>query len=184
MKARFFLLGLALLGLASCGSKAPAAYGADDIEINIPCSGIEYSSSEDYFRSNAMGISNSLEIANQKAMASARQRLAASIETTVKSITDNYTSSYENDQQEEARGRFQSISREVVSQKLTGVRVICQKVTQSPDGRYKSYVAIELAGDEIANEMKNRISADEKLRTDYEYEKFKAVFDEEMSKLE
>ena len=30
--------------------------------------------------------------------------------------------------------------------------------------------------------MQNRIQDDEKLRTDFEYEKFKKVFDEEMEK--
>ena len=72
----------------------------------------------------------------------------------------------------------------VVNEKLTGTRVICEKMMKTPDGKYKAYVAIELAGEEIAKAMDSRIKSDEKLRIDYEYEKFKKVFDEEMSNLE
>ena len=37
---------------------------------------------------------------------------------------------------------------------------------------------------EIAKAMDSRIKSDEKLRIDYEYEKFKKVFDEAMANLE
>ena len=49
-------------------------------------------------------------------------------------------------------------------------------------GKYKVYVSLELAGEEIMNAMANRIKNDDKLRIDFEYEKFKKVFEEEMSK--
>ena len=53
---------------------------------------------------------------------------------------------------------------------------------KTPDGKYKVYVSLELAGEEIMNAMANRIKNDDKLRIDFEYEKFKKVFEEEMSK--
>lgn len=176
----FAVLSVAIM--CSCSSsksatKSPAA----DVEVIVPCSGVEFMTSPEYFRASAMAISNSQEIAGQKAMSAARAKLAASIQTTVKTVTDNYTSSYEINQQEEARGRFQALTREVVDQKLTGIKTICQKVMQSPDGKFKCYVAIELAGESIAQEMNSRVSGDEKLRTDFEYEKFKQAFDQEMA---
>ena len=51
---------------------------------------------------------------------------------------------------------------------------------KSPEGQYKAYVAIELGGIDVVKAMNNKISNDEKLRVDFEYEKFKKVFDEEM----
>ena len=65
---------------------------------------------------------------------------------------------------------------------LSGTRVICEKTMKTPDGKYKVYVSLELAGEEIMNAMANRIKNDDKLRIDFEYEKFKKVFEEEMSK--
>ena len=67
-----------------------------------------------------------------------------------------------------------------MNQKLNGVRIICEEYTKTTDGNYKCYVAIELAGDEIANGVIKRISDDEKLKLDFQYEKFKETFEKEM----
>ncbi len=182
MKAKFLLICAAALVAVSCGSSKNAiAMANQDIDVDVPCTGAAYSTSAEYFRANSMGMSKNLQMASQKAMTAARAELAAAIETTVKTVTDSYYSSYETDQTEELRGRFQTLTREVVNQKLNGIRVICEKTKQSPDGTYKSYVAIELAGVEIGKNIADKINADEKLRTDFEYQKFLEVFDTEMS---
>lgn len=182
MKRRFYVVAvLAGVFMYACGGqKALVQKSQEDVEVNVPCSGIEYMTDAEHFRANAMGISNSQEIASQKAMTAARAKLASAIQTTVKTVTDNYVSSYESNQQEEAKGRFQSLTREVVSQTLNGVKVICQKMMKSPEGQYKAYVAIELGGMDVVKALNNKISNDDKLRIDYEYEKFKKVFEEEM----
>lgn len=190
MRSKLFLASLvAFVGISTTSCKtqqqvqATPVQQSQDVEVFVPCQGQEYSTSAEYFRANAMGLSNSMEIASQKAMTAARSKLAAAIETTVKTVTDQYISSYEENQKEEARGRMQSLTREVVNQKLNGIRVICSKTMQSQDGQYKCYVAIELAGNEITNAMNNKISNDSKLRTDYEYQKFQEIFEQEMNNL-
>lgn len=182
MKKMYFVLGLCVT-LMACGGQKQLIQNQknqEDVEVIVPCSGAEYLPDAEHFRANAMGVSNSQEIASQKAMTAARSKLAAAIQTTVKTVTDNYVSSYESNQQEEAKGRFQALTREVVSQTLNGVKVICQKMMKSPEGQYKAYVAIELGGMDVVKALNNKISNDDKLRVDYEYEKFKQVFDEEM----
>ena len=69
-----------------------------------------------------------------------------------------------------------------MEQELSGTRVICEKTMKTPDGKYKVYVSLELAGEEPPNAMVNRPPNDDKLRIDFEYEKFKKIFEEEMSK--
>ncbi len=172
----------ALFVCASCGSsKQSVSQASQDVEIITYCEGPEYMTDDEYFRASGMGMSTSQQLANQKAMSAARAALASSLAVKVKAVTDNYLSSYEVSGDEEARGRYQSRALEVVNQTLNGVRVLCQKTTMSPDGKYKSYVAIELAGNDVAAAVGKSISNDEKLRTDFEYEKFKEVFDKEMS---
>ncbi|MFI3287981.1 MAG: hypothetical protein R3Y61_05845 [Rikenellaceae bacterium] len=185
MKLDKILIALALFGAVSCSSSKEATVATADqsIDIEVPCGGLEFTTSAEYFRANASGISNSLEISKQKAMTAARQQLALSMEATVKTVTDSYVSSYEENANEEARSRYQGLTREAAKQTLTGIRTICQKVKQAPDGKYTTYVAIELAGTELLNQIQNQISDDSKLRTDFEYEKFKAVFEEEMANL-
>lgn len=176
-----FILCLSAILLA-CGGKKELSQNKD-IEVIEPCSGPEYVSDSKHFRASAMGISNSQEIAKQKAMTSARSKLASSIQTKVKTVTDNYLSSYELNQAEEAKGRFQSITREISNQTLNEIKTICQKLMQGQDGKYKSYVTIEIGSDDIIKELNNKISNDDKLRIDYEYEKFKKVFEEEMKNI-
>lgn len=179
---RINLLGTALLTIVvmtSCGSSKPVTQTVQqpavqqDVEINVPCSGPEFQTNKEYFRASSMGLSTDMSIAKKKAMTEARAEIATAINAKVKSVTDSYVSSYQQGENDESKSRYQS---------LTRTRVICEKNMKTPDGKYKVYVSLELAGEEIMNAMANRIKNDDKLRIDFEYEKFKKVFEEEMSK--
>ena len=73
-------------------------------------------------------------MAKKKALAEARAELATAMNATVKRVTDNYGSSYQVGEQEEAKGRFEDMARIVVNEKLTGTRVICEKMMDSATG--------------------------------------------------
>lgn len=181
MKKIYYVLIMSLFLTVGCGGqKQLVQKPQEDVEINVPCSGPEFMPSKDFFRASAMGLASDMTMAKKKALAEARAELATAMNATVKRVTDNYASSYQVGEQDESKSRFQDLARTVVSEKLTGTRVICEKTMKTPDGKYKVYVAVELAGEEIMNGMNNRIKNDDKLRVDYEYEKFKKVFDDEM----
>ena len=76
------------------------------------------------------------------------------------------------------------MARLVVNQELQGSVIICDKMMKTPGGQFRSYVVVELGGAELANKIANAVKDNDKLRIDYEYEKFKKVFEEEMSKME
>lgn len=164
--------------MQSCKSSKNTVKGEE--EIQVYCSGPEYQSNDKYFRANNIGESTNQSMAKKKAMSNARLDLASSIETRVKAVIDNYFSSYNTGEAMEDRERYEGLAREVINQELQGIRTICEKFTKTQQGTYKAYVAIELAGDEILNGMKNRISDDEKLRIDFQYDKFKKEFEKEM----
>lgn len=166
--------------MQSCKSSKKAAAPEGETAITMYCSGPEYFSDGEYFRANNSGESTSQSMAKKKAMSNARLDLAAAIETQVKAVIDNYFSSYTSGQDIEDKERYEGLSREVINQELSGIRTICEQFTKTQSGNYKCYVAIELAGDEILNGMKNRISDDEKLKIDFQYEKFKEEFEKEM----
>jgi hypothetical protein len=67
---------------------------------------------------------------------------------------------------------------------LQGTRTICEKQTKTVEGKYKTYIAIELSADDLLNKYNERLSNDERLKADYNYEKFKDTFNAEMDKLE
>jgi hypothetical protein len=166
--------------MQSCKSKKEIQAPDDEVLIQTYCSGPEYFTDKDFFRANSLGESTDQVMSKKKAMSNCKQELAGSIETTVKAVIDNYFSSHEANNTEDIREKYEGLSREVIKQELSGIKTICEKQTKTKQGTYKTYLAIELAGDEIANAMKDRLSKDTKLEIDFQYEKFKEELEKEM----
>jgi hypothetical protein len=185
----FALSALMLSGaMTACKSKKKAAeqpkLPAGEVEVIIPCSGPEFFTNDKVFRANNLGESLDQATAKKKAMSNARADLAQAINTTVKGVVDNYVNSREMNNREEVGERYESLMREVVDQKLTGVKTICEKqMRDTATGNYKTYVAIELSAQDLLSAYNERLSSDERLRIDYDYEKFKQTFEQEMQKL-
>lgn len=190
MKSSIFILFIfSLVLFASCRSgqqttsASQPALPAGEVEIEVACSGPEYFTNGEVFRANSVGESIDLSVSKRKAMTNARSQLAASIQTTVKTVTDNYLKSTENNNNEQIEERFESLNREVVSQELGGIRKICERYFRTSDGKYKTYVAIELSAQELVSAYHQRLQQMESLQIDYDYEKFREIFEAEMLKL-
>ncbi|MBK9149361.1 MAG: LPP20 family lipoprotein [Flavobacteriales bacterium] len=185
-----FSLSAAVLAgsLASCKSKKKQAEAKPDptgeTEVVIPCSGPEFFTDNKVFRANNLGESMDQATSKKKAMSNARADLAAAINTRVKAVIDNYVNSREMQNREEVGERYEALAREVVDQQLTGVKTICEKMMRvNATGNYKTYVAIELSAQELLAAYNERLSNDERLRIDYDYEKFKETFEKEMENM-
>ena len=184
---RVVLLLLAVAGLlgVSCSKKVAAPQG--ETEVIVPCSGPEYRTNNKYIRASAVGLSGDMNMAKKKALTEVSAQLASSMNQLVERVAINYGNSYQVGENEEAKSKFEDMAKIVVKEKLSGLRIICEKTMRTSDGKYKVYIAAELAGDELMEGINSRVSKsisnDTKLRIDYDYEKFKKVFEEEMSKL-
>jgi len=172
------LLAAALIG--GCKSKK---IPSGEKEVVVPCSGSDYFTTNKFFRANSIGESQDQVTSKKKALTNARNELAQAINTTVKTVTDNYVNSREMNNKEEVEERFESLNREIVDQTLSGIRTICEKQMKTDQTTYKTYVAIELSADELVSKYKERLSTDERLKIDYDYEKFKETFEKEMEKM-
>lgn len=191
MKKSFFKLatGLMMVGatvmmVSSCSSSKKAASPKEmgEVEITTFCSGDKYMSDSKALRFTAIGESMDQMTAKKKAMSEARAGLAAAINTLVKGVTDNYVKSGNYNNKEELMKNYEGLNREVVNQSLSGTIVICEKMTRTSAGNYKSYICMELGGSEILQSINNRASSSEMLKVDYNYDKYKKTFEEEMSK--
>lgn len=180
------LAGAVVLGstFTSCKSSKEVTDVKNETLVEIFCSGPEYRSDKNTFRANATGESTDMEIARKKASSNSKAALAAQIQTTIKGVTDNYVNSREFNNVEEVEERFEVLNREVVNQQLNSVRTICEKITKTKTGTYKCYMAIEMGVDAMEEALNNRLSKDQRLKVDYDYEKYKETFDKEMEKLE
>ncbi|MGE0089500.1 MAG: hypothetical protein AB7S50_08520 [Bacteroidales bacterium] len=156
----------------------------DEVIVEVFCSGPEYRTDKNTFRANATGESTDMEIARKKASSNTKAALAAQIETTIKGVTDNYVNSREFNNVEEVEERFEALNREVVNQQLNNVKTICEKITKTKEGTYKCYMAIEMGVDALEEALNNKLSKDQRLKVDYDYEKYKETFNKEMEKLE
>ena len=182
-KAALLILAMGLV-MAACKKKEEVQAPAGEVLINEYCAGPEYFSNDEFFRSNGLGESMDQATAKKKAFSNARADLASAINTTIQGTIDNYVNSREFNNREEVEERFEGLKREVLDQELTGTKTICQKAVKVTDsGNYKYYVAIELSGQDLIGAMNERLSQDERLRIDYDYEQFKETFEREMEKL-
>ncbi|NBP68078.1 MAG: hypothetical protein EBR30_16275 [Cytophagia bacterium] len=183
-KLTYSLLVLAAAVFAvGCKGKKEAAQPKGEVEVVVPCSGSDYFTTAKVFRANSIGESSDQVASKKKALSNARAELAASISTTVKAVTDNYLNSREMNNREEVEERYEQLNREVVEQQLTGVRTICEKLMRTEQGTYKTYMALELSAADLVSAYNEKLSKDERLKIDYDYEKFKETFDKEMEKM-
>jgi hypothetical protein len=181
----FLLVGIVSMGMFSCKSKEKVLTSQDlgETEIIIPCSGPEFSSNAKVLRYSALGESRDQMVAKKKAMSEARAGLAASLSTLVKGVTDNYVKSGNYNNAEELMTRYEGLIREVVDQNINGSTVICEKATVTKSRTYKYYVCLELGSNDLFESINQKASNNEMLKVDYNYERFKKTFEEEMSKL-
>ena len=168
--------------MIGCKSKEKAP-PKGETEVVVPCSGPDFFTTTKFFRSNSIGESQDQVTSKKKALANARAELASSISTTVKAVTDNYVNSREMNNKEQVEERFEQLNREIVDQQLTGIKTICEKLMKTDNGTYKTYIAIELSADDLVASYNEKLSKDDRLKIDYDYEKFKETFDKEMEKM-
>ena len=129
----FVLLALGAVFIVGCKSKEKAP-PKGETEVVVPCSGPDYFTTAKFFRANSIGESQDQVTSKKKALTNARNELAQAIQTTVKTVTDNYVNSREMNNREEVEERFESLNREVVDQTLSGIRTLCEKLMKTDAG--------------------------------------------------
>ena len=180
LNSKLFLILLLAAGFAvltGCNKKAHSAL--KETKVDRLC---DVQSDKNHLRVASFGESVNRGQAEKKALNNARTQMAAQLNTTVKSMVDNYTQSTGIKLDEEYNELFKSLQRDVINANFSYVTV-CNQLTQRSDGKYVSYIGMELGSDEIWKNISERLPADDKLRIEYDYERFKKEFAEEMEKL-
>lgn len=177
MKKFNLMLLVAMLALAvsSCGSVK-----------KLPCPDCKATTEVfRYLGQHVAGSDRQIQQARSMAATNAREELATMVSATVKRVVDKYTNEYIEGDNSEFKERIEGLSRTVVNQLLVGTPVTCEgQVPGSKQGETICYACVELTGKSVLDALDKKIKDDSKLRTDYEYEKFKSVFNEEMSKMQ
>ena len=180
------LFALSTLLVVGCKSKeevgvSPKQQG--EVLLEQYCSGKDFFSDKKTFRASAIGESLDQMTSKKKARSNAQSELAKTINSTMQIVGDNYVSSTEFNNKEEVTESFNEMARTIVNEELRGAIKICEKFTKTSEGKYKCYMAIELSADKLVAKYHERLSKDEKVKAQYNYEQFKKTFEEAMEQI-
>ena len=187
------LLSFAFFLISACHSskeivKAPLEQSKESYEEQIVikqyCSGPEFNSSDGFIKANSVGESSDIVISKKVARSNTLEELGSKIKVTVKSVIDNYYKRTQKDIDENTEKRYEDLIRTVVNQEISGYKTICEKVTKTKNNKYRTYLAFEIAEDNILEPFYKNISRNDELKIDYDYEKFKKEAKEELRKME
>ena len=178
------IIGLTLFLQPGCKGKEDVSKAQGGFkEIDIPCSGPKYRSDKNFFRADNSAISQDMSLSREKALTMAKQRLASLVESQIKSVTDRYVNEREFGENSEFEQKFENLTREVVNLKMNDIKIICEKPGSLGNGKYQTFVAVELDKESLLNGLNGNITKDQKLQVDYDKMKYEQIFNEEMEKM-
>jgi hypothetical protein len=180
----FLIPALAVLTLVGCkAKKKTVAQTTGAVEITLPFSSKEYRSDENFYRAKNVGKSPDLATSKKIAMQNATNELADAIQTMIKKVTDQYTNQRTVGKDQDFENKFEELARQVTNQTMSNIRVKDEKTFLEPNGSYTYWVALEADKNDVFKTMDSKISSDDKLKVDYDKQKFQQIFDSEMKKL-
>jgi len=183
-KVLSLLMLLAVVFLTTnCKSQKSTTKKEDSNVVVRHCHGVEYHSTSDYIRASGVGTSSSQDMADKKALSSARTKLAAELNTLVSTVNTIYGRSMTKDGVEDLSEDYETMTREVVKQKLSGATPFCTKMTKE-NNMFTSYVALQLNGEELYSAIGSKISKNDKTQINFEKHQYKKIYDEEMKKFD
>tara|TARA_B100000900_G_C20422775_1_gene651653 strand:+ start:196 stop:756 length:561 start_codon:yes stop_codon:yes gene_type:complete len=185
MKKYIFVFSIFILFYSCNISKKSGKQNNTERELGVfvTCSGPDFLTSKKYFRANSIGESIDQVVSKRKALNNARANLAASLKILLASVIDNYIKFSNFNNLDKVMERFEGLNREVIKQELVGIKTICENLTKTTEGKFKTYIAIELSMQKLFDKFHERMMKDDLLMINYDYEKFKDTFEKEMGKL-
>ncbi len=156
-------------------------------KIDQPFDAPKYYSDKKHYRSTGQGKSLDLTVAKRIAETNARQAMAAQIEVKVRSVGEQFLQNREISNKLTTTSKYEDITRTVISETLTQVKIIGQESYQSQkgsSGEYIHYVAMEMPTTAIVDEMSEKISSDEELKQDFDLKKFREIYEQELKDFE
>lgn len=186
MKKLFYFALVAIMATASVGcsssKKATDPIAKGDKEVAIPLSGAEYRSDKKYWRAVQMGTSSDVSMAKKVAMQNARQDLAATVESQMKAVIENYGQNAAAGSKNQNEALYQELTRTVINRTLVGVELVEEKLFKTENGDYRYHVCLQISKDAMQEQLANELSENEILKLEFDRERFKKIYDEELSK--
>lgn len=185
MKNLLIVLSLSVLFIGGCNSNLKQS-NSKYKKINAPFDASKYFSDKKYYRSTGEGKSLDLNVAKRIAETNARQAIASQIEVKVRSVGEQFLQNRSISNKLETTSKYEDLTRTVIDETLTNVKIIDQESFQNKKkskGEYVHYVAMEMPMSSVLDKMTQKISEDEQLKQDFDLKKFREIYEEELEML-
>lgn len=144
----------------------------------LPCHGPEYSNTKTHFHAAGIGSGSDMNIARTEALANVHTNLTSNI----LAIGDSVNTAYA-DNNTGMKHRLNQIWARAISWDVKYAYNECNKVAVDPDGvTMHSYQSLQLAREKVIDAVIDEIKSNKDLGPDFDYEKFKTLFNQEMDK--
>ena len=108
--------------------------------------------------------------------------MGAAIKLELEGVIENFGKEQAVDILSEYKAQYGELMYTMVKETLGGATVVDEKLFKQANGKYKHYVCLQLAKEDIKKEVEEAITADEKLKLEFELEQFKKIYNEQMAK--
>ena len=115
-------------------------------------------------------------------MQNARQDLAATVESQMKAVIENYGQNAAAGSKNQNEALYQELTRTVINRTLVGVELVEEKLFKTENGDYRYHVCLQISKDAMQEQLANELSENEILKLEFDRERFKKIYDEELSK--
>ena len=186
---KFYFLTLLILSITyGCGNTKTVVKETKTKQKNVvvlegPCEGTKFQSDKKFYRANTSYDHINKAAGKSLANEFAQTQISADILTIVNQVSDNYRKTVESGANQIYQARYESMARLVVEDVASSAKTICEVTTQNTiSKKFTFHVAREVSKEDILDKLNDKISQDEVLKIDYDYEKFKETFEKEMEK--
>ncbi len=180
MKTKFFFIALALTAITFTGCKssqvATQATTQEQLgnkEVVLPCAGFDRDT-EEYFAGMGIGENVNMQNARLAALNGAKQMINAKIGGLAKGISTDYSRTMSgNAVQQDVQGVVEREITQVIERMLNDAEQTCEKMYQTQNGTYQSFIAIRISKKELAQKTASALGENEKLETLFSREQFR-----------
>jgi hypothetical protein len=173
----FFVIYL----VTSCNPTKEVATGNKPLntesEISIPFSDSEYKTDQYFFRAVQSGTNEKIDIAKNIALQNAKVLLASNIQSTILSVSENYSKEYNKENKQIFESKFEEISIQITRQVISNVEIIGEKVIREDNKLYLYWVAIEMEKMYVLKGLEEIMADDDEI--DINYTQFEEIFNNE-----
>lgn len=170
----FISIAALCIFMCSCSSnKNTPKPNKDEREISQLC---HYVTDNEYFYANAFAESTDRQMAKDKAIATARAELSATLSTVVDSFSKRYRKTANGGIQPKTEDRLILTSKTTLKESI----IICDRITQTKDNTFRAYVTIQLSKADVSEAIKAAILEDEESKVNFSQKEFDKSIDESL----